>query len=367
MGEWFGESPLPGETLIAGQLEPIIGDLAAQAMPGTFRNVVGANGGHEVWQRGTSVAVAANTTAYTDDRWFLQTSASEAYVVSRQAGLTNGSQFCARVLRNATQNTPGQVYFEFPLDTDEVYKLRGNQVIATFTAKTGANWSPSSGTLTCNLYVGTGAVGKRGGTGYAGETNPINFGNNIAAAAGATAYTSSVSTAIATNITQAALQFTWTPTGIAGADDSISIDDVQLQVVTSNLTPIVPIFERTDFKSDYDRCLKHFYKTFAYLTAPAQSAGRTSDIEYIIVVGGAGNPQGTFLRFAFDMRVIPTITFYNPSSANTNWRNFSLGADSGASQANGTSQKGLNLQVTTVTGETAGNVVGVHFTADASI
>src|SRR5882724_3858859 len=55
-----------------------------------FKNLVGRNGGMEVWQRGTSVAVAASTAAYTVDGWYLATGANQAATVSQQGGLVTG-------------------------------------------------------------------------------------------------------------------------------------------------------------------------------------------------------------------------------------------------------------------------------------
>src|SRR5262249_60899120 len=43
------------------------------------RNIIGSNGGMEVWQRGAggsaSFAINASTTAYTADRWYIATGA----------------------------------------------------------------------------------------------------------------------------------------------------------------------------------------------------------------------------------------------------------------------------------------------------
>ena len=109
------------------------------------------------------------------------------------------------------------------------------------------------------LYCGTGAVSKRNGTAYTGETNPISFSNNIAAGTSATRFVSSISTAVGATITQAELQFTWTPVGTAGAADSLNLDDVQLQVVPAGLTLSAPLltFERSDVIWDLLRCQHH--------------------------------------------------------------------------------------------------------------
>ena len=68
--------------------------IVANAQP--TKNIVGRNGGLEVWQRGASISVAASAVAYAADGWYLATGASQASTVSRQGGaLSNGSRFSA--------------------------------------------------------------------------------------------------------------------------------------------------------------------------------------------------------------------------------------------------------------------------------
>src|SRR5207302_1314184 len=137
---------------------------------GLALNMCGRNGGLEVWQRGTSVSVAASTTAYTADGWYLKTGANQACTVSRQTGLTGNSIYCARVQRNSGQTGTGVLTFGFPLDTDECIKAVSQKLVLQFTVAFGANWSPSSGTLTYNVYFGTATPTKQT-NGYSGQTN----------------------------------------------------------------------------------------------------------------------------------------------------------------------------------------------------
>ena len=128
---------------------------------GEWRNVIGSNGGMEVWRRGAggtaSIAQAASTTAYTVDRWYFNTNANQACTISQQAGITSGSRFCARVQRNAGQTGTSGMVFGYPLDSDEVFRLRGKTPRLRLALRLGTNFS---GTLTCALATGTGAVQK---------------------------------------------------------------------------------------------------------------------------------------------------------------------------------------------------------------
>jgi hypothetical protein len=294
---------------------------AIVALGQNFKNVVGRNGGLEVWQRltngATTIAVAASTTAYTVDGWYLATGANEASTITQVAGLTNNSRFGARVQRNSGQTGTGAIYFAIPLDTDELLKMAGQKVVVSFTASTGANWSPTSGTLVCNLYTGnTNAPAKRGGSAYAsGDTNPINFSNNIAAGSAAARFVSALSSAVPSNITQAELQFTWTPTGTAGANDWFSIDDVQLEVVLDGAAPITPLFERSDYVWDLMRCQR-------FLPVFNNSSAATNAL-----------PMGQVFSTT---RAQVTMTFPVQTRAPITGMTISAAADFGLNQANAT-------------------------------
>lgn len=333
-------------------------------VPLALRNTLRANGGFEVWQRGAggsaSIAVGASTTAYTADRWYLKTAANEAAVVSAQTGLTNGSQKAARVQRNSGQTGTGAMYFAFPLDTDEIFALRGNIANLSFYVSAGANWSPTSGTLTVNLYCGTGAVGKRNSVAFTGETNPLTGSVNLTPSQSAALVSIGGSAAVATNVTQAELQFTWTPVGTAGANDWFQIDDVQLE--TGPFTP----FERRQFAEELALCMRHFQTSFPYGTAPAQSGGVAGAITVKNPIA-LGDPSA-YIEFEPPMRVAPTITTYNPSAGNANWRDVTAAADATVSVDPVTSigPSGV-LLATSGTITSLGDILCIHHSADAGI
>lgn len=247
----------------ASAMTPLTTAEAIVSLGQNFKNVVGRNGGLEVWQRlvngATTITVAASTTAYTVDGFYLKTAANQASTITQVAGLTNGSNFAARVQRNSGQTGTGAMYFAIPLDADEIAKLRGNKAALSFWVSTGADWSPTSGTLTANLYVGTGALAKRNSSAYTSETNPITLAVNLATSAAAAVKISTASVAIGSTVTQGELQFTWTPTGTAGANDWFAVDDVQIEVVTDGVAPVTPLFERSDFVFDLQRCLRRLW------------------------------------------------------------------------------------------------------------
>lgn len=356
------------QALAVGVADTYIGsdgtDPSYKAVPYSFRNIL-VNGGMEIWQRGSgdtaSIAVAASTTAYCADRWYLTTGANEASVVAAATGLTNQSQFCAQVQRNNGQTGTTVMTFGYPLTKEECIRLRGKKVTLQFYTATGANWSPTSGTLTYNVYFGTGAEAKRG-AGFTGETNPLTGSVNLATGAGAAQTTATSSGTVATTVTQGEVQFTFTPTGTAGAADLVKLDDVQLEPA-----PIATPFEYLPFGYMMRECQRHYCKTFAYNTAPAQSAGVVGALSATAASATAGT-MGIWWQYPVQMRVIPTITTYNPSAANANWRNTTGAADAVVQVDPNTaiSQNSVFIKEQT-TALVAANNYYIHVQADSGI
>lgn len=328
----------------------------ARATPG--KNIFRRNGGMEVWQRGTSIAVAASTTAYTADGAYIITQANQASVVARATGLTDTSQYAAKVQRNNGQTGTSSVRWCIPLDTDELIQCRNRVCTLSFVAKAGANWSPTSGAITARVVFGTGAVAKRGAGSYTSETIPLTTSPAITTTTNtfiATGY-------VAASVTQAEIQFIWDPVGTAGADDSITIDDIKLEV-----GPYATEFLRDDFLDSLQLCQRHYQKTFAYDVTPADNPTNNfngSIMSWGPPASGTYEPSAMW-RFGQEMRTSPSVTLYNPSTGT-------------AAQWNDTSTVGANARTIGVsaasvlfdnTGVNLANVgkYRIHAAADASI
>lgn len=311
----------------------------------SHRNLAGRVGGFEVWQEGSSVAVAASTTSYTADGWYLATGADQASVVSRVAGITSRSRYAAQVARNSSQTGTGTIRFAAPLDEVEVPTLSGQRCVLSFTAKAGADWSPSSGTLTYNVYVGTGgSVAKRNATPYGTETNPITGTVNLTAGGSATTVTSSISTALPASVTSAEIQFSWTPTGTAGAADNVQIDDLQFEAVPSGVTTWAPVFERRPYSDTLVDCQRHLIVFAAAAAGAPLGQGicyTTTDAQVPVI-------------FARPMRRVPTLSV----SAASDWQLLASAGSGVTCSAVGTvagNATGWNLNVSVAAGLTAGD------------
>ena len=170
-----------GDVYSAGDVNDITGTinllqtstLSSQAGKNPF-----INGGFDVWQRGTSVSVAASATAtYTGDRFALTTQASQASTVSRQTtGDTTNLptiQYCARVQRNSGQTGTGSMIFGQSLETTNSIRFAGQTVTLSFYARKGANYSPTSSILNANIYTGTGTDQSRIAASYTGDVQAL--------------------------------------------------------------------------------------------------------------------------------------------------------------------------------------------------
>lgn len=336
---------------------------------GGYRNIARRNGGLEIWQRGAGGAAsfavgASGGSPYTGDGWYVLNGANQACVVSQSAGISNGSQWCAKIIRNNAQTGTGTMAFSFPLDTDELYPMLGQFVRLSFVAKCGANFSPASSIVFGSLYVGTGAPVKRS-TGFTGETNPILSATIVSSTA--TRFQSTSTVIVPTTTRQAEIVFQWTPSGTAGADDSLYIDDVQLEIVPASSGYVASNFERLTFEEALLLCQRHYQKTFPYQTAPAQNAAVASvPLWYAI---STTRPNAWVWRLPVKLRLYQTATCtsYNNGATNAEIRNTTDGADWSSTSASQFSDEVINVTGTPNGGMGAGDTQTVHITADAGI
>jgi hypothetical protein len=188
------------------------------------------NSAMQVWQRGTSISLAASAgTTFLADRWCIQTGASQATTVSRQAtGDTTNLpfiQYAMRIQRNSGQTGTSNYGLMSPMETINTVPFAGKAVTFSFYARKGANYSATSDVLRGILRTGTG-TDQNPYTGYTGDANSLD--------ANFTLTTSwqrfSVSGTIAATVTEMTAQFNYTPTGTAGAADYYDITGVQLDI-----------------------------------------------------------------------------------------------------------------------------------------
>lgn len=180
------------------------------------------NSTFSVWQRGTSVAIPASSSAaaavYGADGWAMGTAASQNCTVSQQAPLTDGARYSMRVQRDSGQTGISTLNMQQWQPTDHIAQLRGKQLTFSADVRVGPNFA---GTLQMVVWAGTGPEARRT-TPYTGEILVIN--SPLLPVTTSTQRFSFTSGAVLpSNITQMTAAFRWNPSGTAGAADYYEI------------------------------------------------------------------------------------------------------------------------------------------------
>jgi hypothetical protein len=233
-GDLFTYSTAPARLAVGNNGESLVADSAAttglrySATPSASNPVI--NSAFQVWQRGTSISLSASSSVvYTSDRWCINTNASQACTVSRQttSDTTNLPfiQYAARVQRNSGQTGTGIIYFAQTLETVNSIPFFGKTVTVSFYARAGANYSPTSSTLSGFIVSGTTTDGNVLGS-FAGQTTVA----TTAAALTTTWQRFTMSGTVGSTVSQLAVYFANTPTGTAGVNDYYEVTGVQIDI-----------------------------------------------------------------------------------------------------------------------------------------
>ena len=242
-----------GETLVADSATAT--GLNYKPLDAAGKNGV-INGGIDIWQRGTSIAVSASTAPYTADRWVFSTGPSAASTVSRQS--TNDTtnlpsiQYCARVQRNSGQTGTGANYFAQSLETTNSFEYVGKSVTLSFYARKGANFSGASDLLGAVLVSGTG-TDQNVITAYTGTATVATSDVTLTA----TWQRFTITGTVATTATELAAYFSYTPSGTASTNDYYEITGVQLELGST-----ATVFSRTGgtIQGELAACQRYYFR-----------------------------------------------------------------------------------------------------------
>jgi hypothetical protein len=183
-----------------------------------------ANGAVDFWQRGTSFSYVGGQ-QYTADRWMLLSGNFGRSVTRQSSGLT-GFQYAARVQKDSGVTTNASVRFGQTIETSVSLPLAGRTATISFYARAGVNFSATSNLLTAKLFTGTGidqnfdAVG-----GFTGAATPINSTVTLTTSWQRFSLTGTV----ADTSTELGVEFGYTPTGTAGANDYFEVTGMMLE------------------------------------------------------------------------------------------------------------------------------------------
>jgi hypothetical protein len=227
-----------------------------------FRNVL-INGDFKVWQRGTSFTYSSGQ-PYTADRWCTTPGGAAAYSVSRQTASLDGFQYCLRLQRTAANTNTSGLYISQPVETVNSIPLANKQVLFSFYARAGANFSAASSALNVNLITGTGADGNYLVASLTGQVTLLSSTATLTTSWQRFTY----SALVASGVNQIQPSFFYTPVGTAGAADYFEITGVQLE---QNLqaTP----FEQRPIGVELALCQRYFWRNTSRTNDGAVGAG----------------------------------------------------------------------------------------------
>lgn len=209
------------------------------------------NGAMEIAQRATT-ATGAYTSVYvyaSVDRWAVyspNSSTTQAQSTDAPTGFRNSF----RIQRPASNTGTGPLLLAQAIESVNCYDLSSQTVTFSFWAKRGANYS--GGALSVSTITGTVAdqgVGLVGS--WTGRQTPIS--TSFAITTTWTRYTATGT--FGSGVLEAAIEFSWSGSGTAGADDSVYITGVQLEA-GSVATP----FERRQFGQELQLCHRYFQR-----------------------------------------------------------------------------------------------------------
>jgi hypothetical protein len=210
-----------GDVLTAANMNDLSGTLntITSANFAAGKNAI-INGGFDIAQRGTSFTTGSKI--YTVDRWEIwSTGAGGNCVVTRVAG-TAGAQYAAEFGRQSASSSLTVPRFAQTIETANSVQYAGKNIVVSFEALKGANYS--GGDLTVDVQTGTGTDQN-----FTAFTGSAAVSTNFTLTASNASYTTGA-IAIPSNATEIALVFRYTATGTAGAADYVRLQKVQFEL-----------------------------------------------------------------------------------------------------------------------------------------
>lgn len=353
---------------------------AASTSPSQANNLI-INGNFDIWQRGTSLITAGSGT-YIADRWMISYAGTVRGDMTQDTSVPGAGTLAIFSNYSLKFNVTTADASISATDANTIsQQIEGyNFLQIAQKAFTVSFWVKSNLTGTYCFSVSNGAADRS----YVAEYT-INSANTwekktitvlASPSAGTWNYTNSIGLYVKFCLS-AGSNYQTTPGSwqvgsflatanqvnhSASINNNFFLSQVQVEVGTTANS-----FAVRTIQQELLLCQRYYWKTFTLTLAPAQNtANRLSSIQYACASAGIVN-QGCEIRFPVSMRTTPTITFYNPSAANTNWRNASSAADSGASSTDALGSEGCFAINAQAVGDLAGNIMSIHATAEAEL
>lgn len=204
-----------------------------------FKNAL-VNGGFSNWTSATSFSNISGSGAAVEvaDDWYFAQASTASNTVSRQASANVANRYGLRMGRPAASVQTGKLRLFQALTTDEAYRMRGKTVTVSFSLQAGADFSGS----TISILIASGTTEGEAGSGmdsgaWGGQINALSETQAPPTSPQRYEFTVALSSALK----EAGLQLSYTPTGTAGSNDWIQIEDVLWEVAdTATDFPALP-------------------------------------------------------------------------------------------------------------------------------
>lgn len=328
-----------------------------------FRNrIINGDMSIDQYAAGASVALGSVNGYQCIDRWYTQQANTSTTVQQISTGNTD-FPFAVRLQRTAANTGINPFRFTQVIETINCEDLAGQTVVVSYYATAGANYSGAGGTFGLQVCTGTGTnegAASCNASSWTGFATTGNFANAVT-----TSRTRIVNVlTIPAGTKEIGLLFIYTPVGTAGAADYIQVTGVQLEIASAvaNVTP----FERIDMSTKLNQCRRYYQTSFPAGVQPKQNNGVTGAVTTKNPIA-LGDPS-VYVQFNPPLFKTPTVTTFNPSATNANWRDITASSDVTVSVDPATT-KGVSgcLIATSGTVATLGDVLGIHYTAAADI
>lgn len=312
-----------------------------------YKNVL-INGDFRIWQRSTSAALTTSSSVYTAaDRFVAYQGTSASGNFTRLSSTLAGFQYIAKVQRTASATTTGDMVIGQAVETLNSIPLQGQQVTFSFWALAGANFSPTSGIAGATVWSGTGtdqSFSNATGNLWTGQTTVLN--STFTPTSSWVRY--SFTATVPSNSTQLAVAVYWTPTGTAGADDSLYITGMQLErgnIATS--------FDVRPYGIELELCQRYYEKSFDVGTAP--NHGVSAVYPFLSNIGSVGCAGNTYLLIPFKVNKRATgasLRFFDSSASHTQTENWVrvMGSCSSGTATGPNPVMGMNATESYITG-----------------
>lgn len=365
----------------AGRVQQLqSGDSILASTPPGRRNAL-ISGEFDIWQRGTTFA-AAPTNTYAADMWVPSFVTSGVFTISQDTSVPTVAQsgtlasfshkmacttldasiaagdflildqrvegFMWRAL--AQQAMTLSFWVQSNLTGTYCVALRnsGNDrsYVAEYTINVANTWEKKTISISASPVAGT----------WVYDSTGVGVRLGFALACGST-FQTTVGAWNTGNFLGTSNQVNW----LASTSNVFFLTQVQLELgVTASP------FESRFWSQVLLDCQRYYSKTFNYATAPAQSAGTGGALAYRNPVAGA-TARGLIWKYPNTMRAAPSITYYNPSAANTKWRNATLAADSGTPASDIIALDRLSISNPQISTDAVGNLIEIQVSADATL